>query len=180
MKRVLLILTIILFFQSIIFPQELQIAANKVLTQEAVQEKSYPIPGSHFLREKEQRLIEYFEQHPEINRLAKTRSAEWGFTVGSTHEWWADYFVEQVSEVEQYLVPSTCRAVGTNCYIFVEDAMWATDRVDQAAVDAIVDAFDNSTPAAAPYNDGHYTHIEYSRWIFRLRRLYRRLFLLTK
>ncbi len=156
MKRALSLLTIILFFQSTIFPQGLNTAPKEILTQEVVPEKSYPVPGSHLLREKEQRLIEYFEQYPEINRLAKTRSVEWGFTVGSTHEWWADYFEEQDSGEEQYLVPSTCQAVGTNCYVFVEDALWATDRVDQAAVDAIVEAFDNSTPADAPNNDGIY------------------------
>ncbi len=76
--------------------------------------------------------------------MSKTRNVEWNFSVGDTHSWWADYFVDSDSGDQQYLVPSTCRAIGTNCYIFVEDAVWNTSQVDQAAVDEIVTAFDTN------------------------------------
>ncbi|MGK9476562.1 FlgD immunoglobulin-like domain containing protein [Melioribacter sp. OK-6-Me] len=71
------------------------------------------------------------------------KSSMWGFTVGSKHTWTA-------SDLENnnfYNVPSTCRAVGNNCYIFVEDALWNKETVDQDAVNAVLNAFDKSTPA---------------------------------
>ncbi len=151
MKRALLLVSIIFIIQSTIFPQEVKTLAKETFTPETIQEESYPIPGSHLLREKEQKILEYFKQHPEANRLARPRSTAWTFEVDSTYAWWADSLIEGAG---QYQVPSTCRAKGTNCYIFVEDAVWGTNQVDQAAVDAIVDAFDNSTPADAPNNDG--------------------------
>jgi hypothetical protein len=153
MKREFLLLTTILIFQSVIFPQVTKAIAKETTTQIVEQKESYPIPGSHLLREKEQQLREYLAEHPEINRLAKTRSTAWNFAVGSTYDWWADSLIDNAG---QYQVPSTCRKVGTNCYIFVEDIAWGTDQIDQDAVDAIVEAFDNSTPADAPNNDGIY------------------------
>lgn len=153
MKRALLLVSIIFCIQYTIFAQEVKTIAREAFIQETIQEESYPIPGSHFLREKEQKILEYFKQHPEAKRLAKPRSTAWNFTVGSTYDWWADSLIDGAG---QYQVPSTCRAVGTNCYIFVEDAVWGTDQVNQDAVNAIVDAFDNSTPADAPNNDGIY------------------------
>lgn len=153
MKRALLLVSIIFIIQSTIFPQEVKTIAQEAFIQETIQEKSYPIPGSHLLREKEQKILEYFKQHPDAKRFAKPRSTAWNFTVGSTYDWWADSLTDTGG---QYQVPSTCRAVGTNCYVFVEDTEWGTDRVDQDAVNAIVEAFDNSTPADAPNNDGIY------------------------
>lgn len=67
------------------------------------------------------------------------------YKVGDTKNLWSSNFVTN----KFYLSPSTCRAVGSNCYIFVEDSMWTTDRVNQSAVDAVMNAFDNSTPANA-------------------------------
>lgn len=67
------------------------------------------------------------------------------YKVGDIKNLWSSNFVTN----KFYLSPSTCRAVGSNCYIFVEDSMWTTDRVSQSAVDAVMNAFDNSTPANA-------------------------------
>lgn len=143
MKRALLLVSIIFIIQSTIFPQEVKTIVQEAFIQETIQEESYPIPGSHLLREKEQKILEYFKQHPDANRLAKPRSTAWNFDVDSTYTWWADSLIDGAG---QYQVPSTCQAKGTNCYIFVEDAVWGTNQVDQAAIDAIVEAFDNSTP----------------------------------
>ncbi|MDA0747606.1 MAG: hypothetical protein O2954_13880, partial [bacterium] len=45
-----------------------------------------------------------------------------------------------------YQTTTTCRVVGESCYIFVEDDIWGTSRVTQAALNALVTAFDHSTP----------------------------------
>lgn len=143
MKRALLLVSIIFCIQSTIFAQEVKTAVQETFIQETIHEESYPIPGSHLLREREQKILNYLEQHPQARHLAKTRSIAWNFDVDSTYTWWADSLIDGAG---QYQVPSTCQAKGTNCYIFVEDAVWGTNQVDQAAIDAIVDAFDNSTP----------------------------------
>ena len=100
--------------------------------------------GAPLLYEKEQQLLANLAQHPEWRDSARLRKTAWNFTVGSQKSWYADDFRTQ----QRYLVPSTCRAVGTRCYIFVEDALWL-DTVTQSAVDAFRVAFDSSTPASA-------------------------------
>ena len=45
-----------------------------------------------------------------------------------------------------YTTTTTCRYVSDNAYIFVEDVVWGTSRIDQARVDALGVAFDESTP----------------------------------
>ena len=93
-------------------------------------------------------LLEKFEKanHIDLKALPQAKPSlkkvAWNFTVGSTHNWWAQNSVDN----SFYSVPSTCRAVGVNCYVFVEDSSWIKN-VNQSAVDQIVNAFDNSTPA---------------------------------
>jgi hypothetical protein len=117
---------------------ELQASASQT-------EPSYPIAGSPKLNadwERIQPIVEeYTQSHPQ--QLRKT--AAWNFTVGQTHSWWATN--QATSSLFEYQVPSTCKAVGINCYIFVEDSLWNNNRVDQAAVDAMKTAFDSRTPA---------------------------------
>ncbi|MBI3125390.1 MAG: T9SS type A sorting domain-containing protein [Ignavibacteriales bacterium] len=67
------------------------------------------------------------------------------YNVGDKKNLWSSNFVTK----QFYLSPSTCRAVGTNCYIFVEDSMWTAGNVSQDAVNSVMNAFDNSTPANA-------------------------------
>lgn len=142
MKRALLLVSIIFIIQSTIFTQEVKTIVQEAFIQETIQEESYPLPGSHLLRERKQYIQKYLESHPEARRLVKTRSIAWNFNNGDTYTWWAT----NLDTNDDYEVPSTCHAVGTNCYIFVEDVAWNSNRVDQTAVDAIVDAFDNTTP----------------------------------
>ena len=106
----------------------------------------YPVPGCQALRDEEMKLRQYLEAHPELRTLKKSRrSAGWNFQLGDKHSWWATNLVPPQSE---YSVPSTCRAVGANyCYVFVEDSLWISGRVNQAAVDSIVAAFESRTPA---------------------------------
>ena len=115
----------------------------------AVSEKrlSEAIPGSHVLRHVEEQIQAYLQTHPESRpeHLLK-RPSSWGFQVGDTRAWWATDLVLD----EEYQVPSTCRAVGQHCYIFVEDALWeagGNGRVTRAAVDSVKDVFDERTPA---------------------------------
>lgn len=44
-----------------------------------------------------------------------------------------------------YYTTTTCRLVGENCYIFVEDAIASSSRVTDAALEGLMTAFDTST-----------------------------------
>jgi hypothetical protein len=113
--------------------------------------KSYPIHASDILWEKEQQVAEYLKAHPEAlqrNALRKTTT----YSVGQTKQWYADDM--SGSGGARFLVSTTCRAIGTNCYVFVEDASWTTDttyskagKVTQKAVDSVRIYFDSKTPA---------------------------------
>jgi hypothetical protein len=110
------------------------------------EQSSYPIPihGCMVLHEEEMKLQTYISSHPEeLLRKSLQKQPAWSFSVGSTHNWWATNLVTNV----EYSVPSTCKAVGTNAYIFVEDSLWAHGKVNQAAVDSVRDAFDLRCPA---------------------------------
>ncbi len=100
------------------------------------------IPASVLLRERERALIEGLRLHPEWKISVPLRKPAWSFSVGYTRGWYAYDFTTE----KDYLVPSTCRAVGDHCYIFVENAVWGT-RVTQASVDSIRNVFDLRTPA---------------------------------
>jgi len=103
--------------------------------------------GTTLLWEQEQKTAAHYAQHPELLVLPSLRKATaWNFVVGSQRSWFSVDF--RTSPSQRYSVPSTCRAVGTKCYIFVEDAVWET-RVTQSAVDAFKNAFDTATPANA-------------------------------
>jgi hypothetical protein len=116
------------------------------IVDERTPQGSYPISAHEFLWKQEQKVDAYASAHPEIFTQARLlKPGAWGFVVGSAHTWYADSLTGGAS---RYTVASTCRAVGTHCYIFVEDANWGGS-VTQAAVDSVLDAFDNSTPANA-------------------------------
>jgi hypothetical protein len=120
---------------------------DKIAIEKGMPPKSYPIHGSDLLWKQELKVREYLKQHPEAmksNALRKTNA--WGFTPGSTQSWYADNLITG-NDNDRYQVPSTCRAVGTNCYIFVEDSSWTKGLVTQAAVDAICLYFNSKTPA---------------------------------
>ena len=104
---------------------------------------AYPMCGSILLHDQEQALLQYLARHPEASLPSVKKTDAWGFTVGSTHAWYAyDY-----STTSQYSTNSTCRGVGVHCYIFVEDSMWTTGKVNQTVVDSVMYAFDNAVPA---------------------------------
>lgn len=105
--------------------------------------KSYPIDGTHLLEEQNKIVYEYFRNNPDaLNQQKLNKAQSWGFTVGQQKLFYAYNFVNST----RYSTAFTCRAVGNNCYIFVEDSLWNT-RVNQSAVDSVKKAFDLSTPA---------------------------------
>jgi hypothetical protein len=127
----------------------LHLSATAQVILQSVEERanagSYPVDARLRLGDREASIEAYARQHPEALRRAGLNKPDgWGFSVGSTKIWYADDLTPD--EVPRYQVASTCRAVGTNCYIFVEDASWGS-RVTQAAVDSVAKAFDLSTPA---------------------------------
>jgi len=106
--------------------------------------KSYPIDGSFLLQKQYKEVAAYISAHPSMySDMKMEKTAAWGFTVGSTHTWWAENFTTS----SNYQVASTCRGVGTNCYVFVENSSWTNGKVTQAAVDSVINEFDNKTPA---------------------------------
>lgn len=134
-----LILTLMIGLFSFSFSNE-SIKMNKI--DENVQ-RSYPIDPRPFLEKTDKIAREYFEKHPDYlksNKLQKTSA--WNFVVGDTKNWWTYDMVN----LDFVRVPSTCRAVGEHCYIFVEDAMWDST-ITQAGVDSVKIAFDSKTPA---------------------------------
>ncbi len=106
-------------------------------------ERSYPVSAHDILWKQEQEINRYVLAHPGVLAGGGLKKVAWSFAVGSTYSWYADDLTVPGS---RYTVASTCRAVGTHCYVFVEDASWGT-RVTQAAVDSVVRAFDSATPA---------------------------------
>ncbi len=105
--------------------------------------ESYPIDGTHLLEEQNQVVYEYFRNNPDaLNQAKLNKTQAWNFTVGTQRTFYAINF----TNLTYYSTSFTCRAVGINCYIFVEDSLW-TSRVDQAAVDSVKNAFDLKTPA---------------------------------
>jgi len=118
---------------------------EKTATEEGKSPKSYPIHGSDLLWKQELEVRKFVVQHPEALKSNSLHKTTWTFKVNDTKSWYADNFITH-NNSDRYQVPSTCRAVGTNCYIFVEDASWGP-RVNQAVVDSIRIYFDSKTPA---------------------------------
>jgi len=141
-----------LFLIFLSFVTSLSLAQEKLLMKKDLQEKSsslesYPIDP--------QPLLERFskENGIDLTRLAAQpqqhlRKVAWSFTLGSPHSWYASDLTSGTS-TPFYSVPSTCRAVGDNCYVFVEDSSWTNGRVNQDAVDSVRIAFDSRTPAGS-------------------------------
>jgi hypothetical protein len=126
-----------------------QNAGQPAQAEQAMQPMGYPIHASDLLRKKQQTLLKFLAAHPEAVKPNGLRKASWSFTVGSHKSWYADSLASSNPNpnASRYLVPSTCKAVGANCYIFVEDSSWNNRLVDSAAVDSIRVYFDSKTPA---------------------------------
>jgi len=123
-----------------IFGQPIQ----KTPVLESNMPKVYPIDGTPLLQKNYRQAAEYIAANPDMMEHMKLEKATaWNFSIGSTRAWWAENLQTEL----YYQDASTCRAVGKHCYIFVEDSMWTSGRVDSTAVDSIENDFDNRTPA---------------------------------
>ncbi|MEE9190032.1 MAG: T9SS type A sorting domain-containing protein [Candidatus Neomarinimicrobiota bacterium] len=127
-------------------PQAVAIEGFTVQTPE-----STPLIGSHYLEAKFDMVREYLSDHPEIRGLKKSLADITEFELGDTKEWWVfDWTKDSDLPESMSQIPTTCRAKGENCYVFVHDEIWAggsdDELVTQAAVDAIVNGFDSETP----------------------------------
>lgn len=104
------------------------------------------LPGSHYLKKRVKDLMSDYQDADQYSaRMRMNKKTAWNFQVGDTKEWYAYSWVSG----NDYIVPSTCRAVGTNCYVFVEDARWETPgdyMIQQKHVDSLVTYFDSKTP----------------------------------
>jgi hypothetical protein len=106
---------------------------------------SYPIPGSQILAPRLKSFRARLGISNAVHAFERTaRPAAWNFSIGYQRTFWATDIMLNT----EYSVQATCRAVGTNCYIFVEDSNWNT-RVTQAAVNSVRAAFDSATPGNA-------------------------------
>ncbi len=138
MKKIILALVVIL---AINISGQTPIKVNKAAENKRSVSESYPVDVRP--------LLENFSKSNgiDLSKIGPQRtlkkSSSWGFTVGSKKTWIAS----NLETNDFYNVPSTCRAVGDNCYIFVEDALWNKETVDQDAINAVLNAFENSTPA---------------------------------
>ncbi len=105
--------------------------------------KIYPIDGTHILESQNQVVYDYFRNNPlPVNAQQLRKTVDLGYTVGIQKAFYAVDF----TTMTYYSTNFTCRAVGSDCYIFVEDAIWNT-YANQAGVDSVKKAFDSSTPA---------------------------------
>jgi len=99
---------------------------GKIAIDKGLPPKSYPIHGSDLLwkQELEYENLSRTSWTMKGNSLHKTTS----YNLGDKKSWYADDL--SPTNGPRFLVPSTCKAVGINCYIFVENASWNT-RVNQ-------------------------------------------------
>lgn len=137
MKNIHVIFVLILIYSFAAYPQSFIKKPNKDIS------KSYPLDGTPLLYKQDQQVAQWIKAHPDyMSNIKMKKTAGWGFAVGSTHSWQAYNFVTQTN----YSVSATCRGIGPHCYVFVEDANWNV-KVNQAAVDSVVNEFENKTPA---------------------------------
>lgn len=143
MKKSIINVIVLALLASIGFTQELVITekfAEKSISKTLLKEqKTHPFCGTALAYEKNKDAMEYYANHPEQRSNFKKSPNGWGFNIGDTHNWWAG----------DYQVPSTCRGIGDDCYVFVADSLWHEGGyfavVTQANVDDIVEKFSNTT-----------------------------------
>ena len=97
---------------------------------------AFRIDGTELLRSRHMDLIPAADSEPQNAAVRQ---------VGSQRSFYAYDF----PRARNYLVPSTLRAVGDYCYVYVEDSEWAEGRVLQADADAALSAFEKRTPSDA-------------------------------
>lgn len=144
LKYNILFLLVVSFFYSTSFAQ----SSTAVITQETINsQEGYPVDARPLLeRFSRAHGIDLENLEPIPPKLGKVA---WSFTVGSPGPYQNGWYAHNLTNYNPntgtgfYATPATCRAVGDNCYIFVEDAQWNNGRVDQDAVNKVLEAFDS-------------------------------------
>ena len=137
----------LMFLLAVIFSVSVFSENTKVenIKKAVAAEKPYVLDCHPFLREIDDNLTGILKNDPDIfQRTGLQKTSSWNFSVGSAKTWWS----VNLDTDEFYSVSSTCRAVGSHCYIFVQNDKWGSD-VTQSVVDNVKNAFDSSTPANA-------------------------------
>ena len=134
-------LTVLIIFISIIETSYSQVSKTNAAVKEEASE-SYPIAGSDLLGDHYKKAAQFLIDNPNYFSQVRLKKTAWSFGVGVKRNWTAISFETN----GEYSVPSTCRAVGQHCYIFVADDVWETS-VDSSAVAGVVNDFDVSTPS---------------------------------
>ena len=138
MKVFTFFVSLILFMTGSIYAQK----SSATLAKEIVH-KTFALDGTPFLREKDEEVAKYISNNPDMfSNMKLKKTTSWNFKVGDKKSWYSYNFVTK----KNYSVSSTLRAIGPHSYIFVEDSLW-NKRVDSAAVDSILNAFEYKTPA---------------------------------
>lgn len=145
-NRLLLLFAALLFLNSFIPAQEK--AFVKAVQEENITKEPYPVPVGEYL-ERFNKTIGFDPKEVAFETNVSLQKTTWNFEVGTVQTWQAS----NITNNTFYPVESTCRAVGNHCYIFVENVIWG-NTVNQQAVEAVLNAFDNQTPANA--NKGIY------------------------
>lgn len=147
-----------------------QLEAQNIITNKIVDESNqslegYPVDARPLLeRFSKAHGIDLDKIEPIPPQL---RKAAWNFNVGSpgpyNNGWWAHDLTNYSPSTGTgfYISPSTCRAVGNYCYIFVEDSMWTSGRVDQNAVNKVLEAFDTKNALPNSTKGIYQTNVEY-------------------
>ncbi len=140
MKRFIFLTAAMLVITFTVFAQN-KMMVKKITDEKTSSEGKYLI-DAHPLLEKFYKAngIDFSKASAPVNSLKKTA---WNFTVGTQKNWYA----QDLTTNGFYSDPTTCRGIGKNCYVFVEDSAWTAGHVNQNAVDQIINAFDNTTPA---------------------------------
>ena len=111
----------------------LQITSSQAVAQPRTACATHLLPRSHGLA----------GSHS-LARLAEPGQTSTPFAVGDTLT--VNAYSFQLVGGGQYLTTTTCRLVGDNCYIFVEDVVWDASKVTQTAIQDVAVAFDQTTP----------------------------------
>jgi len=144
MKSTNLFIVFLLLAATFSVAQE-RVKMQNELKKETANTISYPVDARPYLeRFNKANGIDEQQISDELHKPSLNKKTAWNFTVGSAKNWFAVNLQTNVF----YSTAATCRAVGTNCYIFVEDSIWNSS-VNQTVVDGVMNAFDNSTPANA-------------------------------
>ena len=139
MKTKITLLVTLFIFTQYLFAQQ---AVEESMVVEEKEKHIYGIDGTHLLEKQDAEVAQFLRENPDyFEKVKLNKTSAWDFNVGDTRTWIAVNFTTNAN----YNVASTCRAVGTHCYVFVENTQWG-NRVTQATVDAVVNAFDNQTP----------------------------------